>query len=109
MISMDNSWVKRGNVQTKVIEYKKMDFFGPFLTFNLIKTDKGNYAAIAISCYTENPSEYEGDFITLIRATKELFKEIGEYTLKTKLFDARINSEDTEKIIVEKLKELVLF
>ena len=109
MISMDNNWVEKGNVKTCIVEYKKMDLYGPFLTFSLEKSREGSIAVTPVSCITENPQEYEGDYKTLITATQELYKEIGKYTLRTKLFKARIYSEDTEKIILEKLKGLELF
>ena len=109
MISVGNNWVEKGNVKTCIVEYKKMDFYGPFLTFSLEKSKEGSIAVTPVSCITENPQEYEGDYKTLITATQELYKEIGKYTLRTKLFEARINSVETEKIILQKLKELSLF
>jgi len=109
MLSLEKEWIKEGKVESKEIEYRKMDFYGPFLTLKLKKYENGTIEVIPMYSIVETSEVFENHFLLLSKATQELYNEIGEFVLKTKLFSVKIDYQETEKILLEKLKNIKLF
>ncbi len=109
MLSLENDWVVADNMQIRIVEYKKMDFYGPFLTFCLQKRKNG-IVAIPISYRMETAEVSESDFALLCEAAQELYNEFGKFVLRTMFFDVTIDSaEKAEECLLEKLKGIKLF
>ena len=111
MIQFDKAWEKDKvtGVQKKKAEYTKIPFYGPFITFNLKKNENGTIEVTAGDYKIESPEVSCTDFELLSEATRELYNEIGDFVLQTKLFDVKISCEATGMLIIEKLKEVRLF
>lgn len=109
MLSLEKEWIKEDNVESKEIEYRKMDFYGPFLTLKLKRYENGTMEVIPMYSKIETSEVSENHFPLLSKATQELYHEIGEFVLITKVFSVNIDSEETEKLLLEKLKNIKLF
>ena len=109
MLSIGNKWDKKDDVETKIVEYRKMDFYGPFLTLYLEKNKDDAIKVIPVSCRIETAQISESSFTILSNASRELYQRLGKFILKTNLFSVVIDSEDTETILLKELKELPLF
>ena len=109
MLVMGKSWIKLEKYKVKSVEYRTMDFYGPFLTMKMRQYKGGKIDVIPLHCKIETAEVSKNHFSLLCKATQELYWEIGEFTLKTKLFEVIINSEKTEELLLEKLKSLKLF
>ena len=109
MLTLDKNLVKEENSKSRIIEYRTMDFYGPFLTMALKQYENGAMEVMPLYSKIETAQVSESDFSLLSKATQELYNEIGEFVLKTKLFDVRITSEKTEEALIEKLKAIRLF
>lgn len=109
MLALDKNWVEEENSKSKIIEYRTMDFYGPFLTMTLKQYENGTMEVMPLYSQIETAQVSESHFSLLSKATQELYNEIGEFVLKTKLFDVRITSEKTEEALLKKLKDIRLF
>lgn len=110
MLDLEKKWSSEGNgVSNKVIEYRRMDFYGPFLKMRLRRFRNGSIE-ISPWCVTLETSEVSGtQFSLLAEASKEIYQELGPFTLKLSRFEVLINSEDTERLILDELKKIKLF
>lgn len=104
-----SNWIKKDQMKTRILEYRGSDFYGPFVVFYLEQNKSGSIKAIPISSRIETAEVSEDHFTMLSKATKEIYKEFGEFTLKTKFFEVKINSEETEQLILNKLRSMSLF
>ena len=105
-------WYKKegkGDITQRKIEYRKMDFYGPFLYLDFKKYKDGPIIINPIYVKTETAEVSESDFSLLVKASREIYQEIGSFILKTKFFEVKITSEETEDIIIEELKKFLLF
>lgn len=105
-------WIKDQSKEifTMNVEYREIDFYGPFLGFKLER----KYAGKEIKVYPirkriETPEISGTDFYLIVKASKELFQKIGKFKLCLKEFDIIIDSDNTEELILEELKRIPLF
>ncbi len=105
-------WYKKdGNrgITQRTIEYRKMDFYGPFLYLDFNEYKDGTIVVAPISVAAETAEVSENHFSLLAEASKEIYQMVGNFILITKFFEITITSENTEDIILEELKKLPLF
>ena len=108
MLVWDKKDGKQGIVQAK-IEYREMDFYGPFLYLDFKEYKDETIVVTPTTVKTETAEVSENDFSLLAKASREIYQEIGSFILKTKFFEVKITSEETEDIIIEELKKFPLF
>lgn len=109
MLFIERDWVEFDLYKEKKAEYSGRDFYGPFLKMKIRQYKKGRIEVTPIVSWVETAEVSESHFSLLSKATKELYQAIGEFALKTKLFEVTVNSEATEELLREKLMELKLF
>lgn len=108
MLRIEKDWGAE-EVKIKIVEYRSMDFFGPFLTLELKQYKDGTIIITPVSIKIETTEVSRSQFWLLSKATQELYRDVGDFILKTKFFDVKINSEQTEELILQKLKDIKLF
>ena len=101
MLLLEDEWKKDEYGKSKKIEYRKMDFYGPFLELLLTEDKNGIKKVIPESVKIETAEVSESDFHLLSEASKELYSEIGEFILCIPKFDIEI------KIINTNVKSLL--
>jgi len=110
MLDLGNAWSIEGNgIKRKVIEYRRKDFYGPFLKLNLRQFENESIEISPWRVVIESAEVSETHFSLLVTATKEIFKEFGPFTLHLTRFDVLFDSEDTERLILDELKKIKLF
>ena len=116
MIKIDKDWkpARENNWLEKGCEYWKMDFYGPFVYFTFRKYTEGK--AIEVIPYEAKMTSAEDSMNhldLLVEATKELYKEIGEFNLtlspKRAKISIAITSGETRELIENAIKRMKLF
>ena len=101
-------WTKNEQEEfyTMNVEFREMDFYGPFLLLELKRRFKTKEIKVRpIEKKIETPQISENDFSLISKASKELFEQIKAFKLCLKNFEVVIDSSNTEELILEKLKE----
>lgn len=110
MLELEGSdWIEKDHIKTRNLEYRVRDFYGPFVMFYLEQSESGRLRVVPVSLRVETAEVSESEFSLLSKAAKELYEEFGEFALKTKLFEVKIDSEKTEELLLDKLKNIDLF
>ena len=109
MLFMGKEWVEFDGYREKEIEYRRRDFYGPFVGMRMRQYKKGRIEITALYSKAETVEVSESQFSLLSKATKELYHEIGKFVLKTKLFEVTVDSDKTRELLLKKLMELKLF
>ncbi len=101
MLSLENEWKKDEYGKSKEIEYRKMDFYGPFLKLLLTEDKNGIKKVTPKSVTIETAEVSESHFYLLSEASKELYSKIGKFILCIPKFDIEI------KIITDNVESLL--
>lgn len=114
MLRLQESWVKRpDDVLVKEGQFADTDFLGPFVDFEFLKEAKGTkITAIPKKSYCETVKYSKSQSELLVLASKEIFKEIGEFTLKLPEIGHQVvikSAETAEETIYGVLKNMKLF
>ena len=108
------SWEKRDperdHVEFADVEYKFMDFYGPYIYFEAEKNNKLHEIKVTpVSLAIETAEVSMNDFDLLTKAAEELFDCFGEFYLKTNYFITKIDSRNVADILLNEIKKLRLF
>ena len=104
------TWSKEQDreVQTAEIEYRRTDFYGPFVTAKIQKN--GSVKIWPEKTKIETAEVSTTDLKLLSAMADECFEEYGEFILILPLFEVLINGKKpAEELITEKLMQIRLF
>lgn len=101
---------ERKDVVFADVEYKYMDFYGPYVNFEIERNNKLlEIMATPVSLVIETAEVTMSDYDILVKASEELYDLFGEFYLKTGYFIAKIDSRDIEAILYNEMKKIKLF
>jgi len=109
MLATSKDWVEFYGYKDKFVEYRARDFYGPFLEMRIRQYEKGRIEVIPFNSKVESAEFSENHLSLLSKATKELYRELGKFILKTRFFDVTIDSERTKALLLKELMKLKLF
>lgn len=111
MLSIGNKWIQGAYSKKKTIEYRKSDFYGPFLNLSLEEFEGGIKKVTPISSDIETPECSASQFSLLSEASKELYSKIGKFILCCPKIgiEVEINSTNTEEVLDKEIKERIRF
>lgn len=100
---VENSFKRNG-------EWRDKDFYGPFCKLEVKKDKDSSITVYPHSVTFEGAENSIGDYNIFIAMTKELFAELGKYTIYIPMLGKylEIDAVDTEKALLEVLKTIPL-
>ncbi len=100
-------------IEIFALEYRRMDFYGPFVYLNAIKDIKSQELKIyPKKVLIETPEISACDFDLLVEASSEIYKRMGTFELYTDLYVVKVKTENEGEIaelMLNKLKNIQLF
>lgn len=112
MLLLDEAWKKaRYMVHYKNAEYRRMDFYGPFLELRIERYAEKYLVVYPLSVKIETTEVSAYHFELLVEASKELYDELGKFILclPRHRIEIKIDSSNTNELIAKGLKRIQLF